>query len=816
MIGSSTLAYIRVLHERDEARTARGEAQGAAVKLGVAIHDAQSALRSQLIQNAEVVRMSSAADRRATGLDLLRRAATLPTGPGHRTQLRDEAVAFLAIRDVEHRPEVPVPEPSQGLAFGPNGQHLATLSEDGGTVRFWDVKSRSLIETHDLNAGAPRADGPPRGRGGRRTGNGPFGRLGTRIVASGEDIAVIQADNRGIRLFNAASGAITGNLRLFDRSVEVGPPEPEREIVSLAASTDGRRLVTVDRGVEARQGRADYQVHLWNAMNLDRPLASLYEPKPDSKVEPFVRNFPPLIAVSPDGSTVAVASSMDAEVSIWTRDGKAHDTIDSQAQLTALALGTEGLLAAAGNRAVHLWDLDNLNKSSSLPSLTPNLGFVDQLRFSPDDGTLLAVAGRGSGVELWDVAATAKVATLSLPGEWHGLAIAPKSKLLAVGRPTSLALWAVVDPRVLTQIGGFTAPLKNVAFGPDGGLVMVERFGTLRAWGVGHCPTSAAVVGSVQPSSFAIDPNQRLIALTLERAEGRGKSTTAGRLDDRLEWLSPPGFVPSAAIPLPDFPRSVGNRWPDGFRSSAQRIGLSADGRTLVMTRVHEVLVSRTLADGTPGAVERVESPDLPDPSRHDPTVTGRGERSEPSRLAVWRDIAINPAGDRFFLLSFGSEEVSAWSLKGHNAERLPWTIAGKFTSIALTNDGSRLAIGDRSGIVSLLDPETGRVVHRLLPPDGDATAPVDAVAFSPDGSELAVGTVDHVRVWTLRAAEPRPYVRLPGHRGPVLTLAYDRTGDRLASGGDDKTVKVWNLDRVRAELARLGLDEARVSQGDR
>jgi serine/threonine protein kinase/WD40 repeat protein len=816
VIGSSTLAYIRVLHERDDARTARSDAQDAALKLEVAIRDAQSALRSQLIQNAEVVRMSSTADRRSTGLDLLKRAADLPAGPAERMQLRDEAVAYLAIRDVEKRPDVPLPDQPHGIAFAPDGQHVATLSEDLTTVQFWNVATRTVIETQDLGSGLPRPDGPNRGRGGRRNGGNPFSRPGSRIVAAGDDIAVIQPDGKGIRLFHAVTGAFSADLRLFgNRPLDIGPPEADREIVVIAASTDGRRLVTVDRPIDSRlmdmrAPRADYRVHLWNIASPDRPLASLYEPRADPKADPFARNVPPLVAISPDGATVAVAPFFEAEISIWARDGKERDTIDSQAQLTAMALGSEGLLAAAGNRAVHLWDLDNLDTTrASLPSLTPNLGFVDQLRFSPDDGTLLAVAGRGSGVELWDVAATSKVATLPLPGEWHGLAIAPKSRLLALGQPASLALWAVVDPQALAQVGGFPTSIRSVAFGPDGTLAMTDRDGMLRLLERGHCPTTADVVESVRPSSIAFDAAGRLIALSLPRNDIPGRLAAP----DRVDWLSLPGFKSQASLRLPNPSRGSGNPWMGGFKFSTPRIARTPNDRTVVITRGNEVFVSKVKDDGLPGPLARVEFPSTHDSGRPNRSSEGRPDRqAPPPRLNGWREVAISPDGNQLYLLSFESERLSVWSLRGSQAEPLSWTVPGSFTSMALSADGSRLAIGNRDGVVLVLDPSNGRLVHHLTPRDGDGAVAVHAIAFSPDRTEIAVGTVDQVRVWSILEGAARPFVRLPGHHGPVLTLAYDPTGRVMASGGHDKTVKVWNLERVRAELANLGLDESSLA----
>lgn len=632
------------------------------------------------------------------------------------------------LREIEaNKPEL-LTGRAHGLVFTPTGHRLALLTEDEDELALWNVAERRQLTKLPLRGGAgllPQAVAPSAplesatagrsdlaGTGGGSAaaairpgpGGGPGGPPGRsnllgpprqRIAQVGPYIATVLPDDRGLGIVDLLSGS---PLRVLDR--------PDRTILGVLGESTGHRLVTIEtdsadkpRGPEVPF--RDFYVYLWDADNLVQPIASLPCPVGPGRGGGF-----PLVALSPDGRTVAVAPPRGMLVKLFSardgtplkrrvrpgpgqnRDSTAEDLeIEPQADLSALALGPNNSLATAGNTAggvaIRIWNLDSPSSQTSLNP--PAQNYTRLMRFSPQ-GNLLAIVGSGP-IELWDRVALNLVAVLGMAEEATDVAFAPDGKTLAaVSRAGVSIIWTIHDSAARTQLSGFETPLATLAYSDDGLLAGVGWNGETWTWRSGRCPEigppplgPSGSAASVLPSVANTEAPQRSEG---SGSEGRRKGRTKGRegrrgpppsfaFDDsgRMVFHDPQGVrvYHAGSIPADGFPeyRIATPEVPGfGFGRMPDLCG-TPNGKIIALGRSNNIYL---WCAESPGQLISVELPArysyTSEPAKN--AARRQSSASVESQPPLFRAIQIAPGGEKLYTIeqSQGSASVlRVWEL---------------------------------------------------------------------------------------------------------------------------------------------------------
>ena len=131
------------------------------------------------------------------------------------------------------------------------------------------------------------------------------------------------------------------------------------------------------------------------------------------------------------------------------------------------------------------------------------------------------------------------------------------------------------------------------------------------------------------------------------------------------------------------------------------------------------------------------------------------------------------------------AQDYLRWSLPEGARLRLG---KGNVRDVAWSPDGTRLAVGTSPGIW-LYDADTGSEVSLLT----GHTRRLHSMVFSPDGTTLASAGLDgRLRLWDVATGQERSSIR--AHPRSVLSVAFSPDGTTLASDSYDHRVRVWDV----------------------
>jgi WD40 repeat protein len=137
-----------------------------------------------------------------------------------------------------------------------------------------------------------------------------------------------------------------------------------------------------------------------------------------------------------------------------------------------------------------------------------------------------------------------------------------------------------------------------------------------------------------------------------------------------------------------------------------------------------------------------------------------------------------------------------------HNYEEKPSLILklnanAEISSLTITADGTKIITGDGIGTIRIWNARTGeceKTVHLT-----SQYYHVQGLAISADG-RIAVTAPDSsdkvLRIWNLISGSQSDVSPLSGHEKGINTISITPDGSLLASGGNDGTVRLWDVDK--------------------
>ena len=563
------------------------------------------------------------------------------------------------------------------------------------------------------------------------------------------------------------------------------------------------------------------------------------------------------LAFTPDGETL-LSASYDGSLRRW-------DLSEADPALTAIqvnmdagkilqmAVSSDGLRIYTGGEdgSIAKWDFANVSAARPEWKLTGHPAPIFALALSLDEHWL--VSGDSTGqVRLWDLqSADPGASGVLLSGHTAGIytaAISPDAHWAATaGEDDSILLWDLTaenpaDAPVL--LAGHGEYISQVVFSPDSNwLVSASGDKTLRRWNL--------VAPSIPESSLVLSGHTD--AVWGVRISPDGKWLISNSLDHTAHVWSMEFGEDSKGVALKGHDAMVAatvvsgdshylytssddasiRRW-DLTAASPQALPILLNGHTvgingLVFTRDGSGLYSASV-DRTTGVWDVSTGQLLQKLAGHDKAVYSLSLNADETRLVtfgfdgqvlvydltrsdrplLWRlggfaDIAtaarFSPDG-RWLYTSCHDGTLRSYDLTAANVESSGKSFIAHPDGIQfmeLSPDGHWLVTGGWDWFVRLWDVSAGELADPAYE-FSDCTGPL---AFSLDGARLAAVCDLDSRVWNMADPAAEPLI-LTGAEGLVFIVALSPDGRWLATGGDYRSVYLWDLASGNTEPAAV------------
>lgn len=396
------------------------------------------------------------------------------------------------------------------------------------------------------------------------------------------------------------------------------------------------------------------------------------------------------------------------------------------------------------------------------------------------DGRFVLTGDQSNYVRMWDAATGQHVRDFSGSGGGvSDVAVMPgDAAVLAGALDGSVRSWNLDSGQVMDVL--YTSPVLDVAVtGTDlAGVAAYGEDGLLKLFNWPPAPPQ-----SLQPHSSSVTA----IAMSRDR-----KWILTGGLDQQLHlsraedgtyvrtFPTPPGQISTAGISADSALAAAAG--PNGV-IKFWNLETGSDGGILAghTGAIHAITFhakdNKLATAGADGTIRVWTPPAVIDPwSGHDATVLA---------------LTVAPNGKRAASAA-ADKSVRLWNPETGEAERVLAGFEQQVSALAFSPDGTQLACGDTQGNLILKKADDGGDAGRVKACEGS----VAGIVWNAEGNGIAVGGGDgQVRIFSTPLTEnSEPGVTIEADEVRVYDLAASPSGESIYTAGEDRIVKQWSF----------------------
>jgi WD40 repeat protein/serine/threonine protein kinase len=472
-------------------------------------------------------------------------------------------------------------------------------------------------------------------------------------------------------------------------------------------------------------------------------------------------------------------------------------------EVNSLAFGRAGewIACACGDGSLRIWD----GKTGKLVRTIGNAHdrYACSVAFHPD-GNHLASVGADESVKVWDLRPETPVRVFCRPcdgfrpmGTAYAVAFRPgDARYLVAGSNGAVNLWDWQNDRLEHGFAGHGRIPISVAFSRDGKwLASGDWQGRILLWDPdtrgGPVRTFAEAGQPISALAFSPDGGE-LAAASYDRRVDVWNTTTG-------EHLRPIPHTGRRAVLCVAFGGPDGRLLATSGEDKTVHVREAATGRELLGLRGHSGVV--TCLTSSPDGQRLVSASKDGTIRVWDATPLREDERQEARTFShhtneIW-SLAVRPTDGRMVVSGGFGTPATVWDAQtGDVIAEVPGQKNVVFC-VAWAPDGQRIASAGGEGrrfTLKVFNPQDRTEAFERV-----TDSEFMAVAFHPDDKHLVTGQQDGtIRVWDARTG--RGLGTLGTHKLTVRALAFSRDGSHLASASVDGEVKLWDATRLEEQ----------------